>query len=172
MADSNSRRTFAGQLPSTPSSYSELLAGHSSDEDTESSCLAYGFLRGMDARALAVQLRFRNGNCLWFSYHCLLSWRFNPSVGLLLKFSGDVVSLVLIQGSNLDVAPDKSIPALTELLPRHRLTWVREMDEDELRQAGEGGPTIDRIDAGEFETVEEQKVWLEKRAPAFVSPSP
>ena len=51
--------------------------------------------------------------------------------------------------------------------PRHRIDWVREMDEDELRKAGEGEPTIDGIDIAEFQTAEEQREWL-KRGPAFL----
>ena len=69
----------------------------------EGSCPAFGFLRGLDARALAVEFRSRTGNSDWFAYSCLVCWRFNRSAGLLLKFiTGDGVNLVLIQGSNLD----------------------------------------------------------------------
>ena len=39
---------------------------------------------------------------MWFPYSWLGPWRYDPSEGLLLKFSGDVVYLVLIKGSNLD----------------------------------------------------------------------
>jgi hypothetical protein len=42
------------------------------------------------------------------------------------------------------------------------------MDEDELRQVGEGGPTIDAIRIAEFETVKEQRDWLKRHAPAFL----
>ena len=50
----------------------------------------------------AVEFRFRDGNSTWFPYAWLGPWRYNPSEGLLLKFSGDLVYLVLIRGSNLD----------------------------------------------------------------------
>ena len=53
-------------------------------------------------------------------------------------------------------------------LQRHRVVWVREMDEDELRKAGEGGPTIDAIDVAEFESQEQLSEWLTKNVPAFV----
>ena len=46
--------------------------------------------------------------------------------------------------------------------------YVREMDEDELRQAGSLEPTIDRIEVVEFESQEEQREWLAKHAPAFL----
>ncbi len=52
--------------------------------------------------AAAVEFRFRDGNSMWFNYSWLGTWQYNPSEGLLLKFSGDLVYLVLIRGSNLD----------------------------------------------------------------------
>ena len=57
---------------------------------------------GHPRRADAVEFRFRDGNSRWFPYSWLGTWQYNPSDGLLLKFSGDVVYLVLIRGSNLD----------------------------------------------------------------------
>jgi hypothetical protein len=139
-------------------------------DGAEASCPAFGFLRGLDARALAVEFRLRTGNSEWFAYSCLVLWRFTPSAGLLLKFTtGDGVSLVLIQGSNLDAPVGEAQMNLTDCgLQRHRIVYVREMDEMELRRAREGEPTIDRIDIAEFETAEEQREWLQARAPVFV----
>ena len=139
-------------------------------EEEEESCPGFGFLRGLDVRAVAVEFRLRSGNSEWFSYSCLVSWRFNPSAGLLLKFtSGDVTSLVLISGSNLDAPVGQAQVNLTDRgLQRHRILYVREMDEAESRRAGREAPSIDRIDIADFETVEEQNEWLKARAPAFV----
>ncbi len=138
------------------------------DEDEES-CPAFGFLRGIRERALAVEIRLRNGNSEWFPYSLLGPWRYNPSAGLLLKFTGDLVTLVLIRGSNLDALVNQGTINLTDRgLQRHRITWVREMDEEELRRVGEEGPTIDRIDVAEFESQEQLTEWLRKNAPEFV----
>ncbi len=71
-------------------------------EEAEASCAAFGYLRGIRDQAAAVEFRFRDGNSTWFPYGWLGPWRYNPSEGLLLKFSGDLVYLVLIRGSNLD----------------------------------------------------------------------
>jgi hypothetical protein len=137
-------------------------------ESGEGECPAFGYLRGLDARALAVEFRFRDGNSDWYSYGLLSNWRHNPSVGLLLKFTSDVTTLVLIRGSNLDaLVDDKAINLTDRGFQRHRILWVREMGEGELRQVGEGGPTIDRIDVGEFETEDELRQWLSKAAPTF-----
>ena len=113
---------------------------------------------------MAVEFRLKNGNSEWFPYSCLVSFRYDPSAGLLLKFTGDVVTLVLISGSNLDAPVGQGQANLTDRgLQRHRILFVREMDEGELRQVGERGPTIDRIDIGEFETADEQREWPKKR---------
>jgi hypothetical protein len=136
----------------------------------EGSCCAFGFLRGLDARALAVEFRSRTGNSDWFAYSCLVWWRFNPSAGLLLKFTtGDGVSLVLIHGSNLDAPVGGASVNLTYRgFQRHRILWVREMDEDELRRAGKGEPTVDRIDVAAFDSQEKLREWVSQMAPAFV----
>ena len=39
-----------------------------SEEEEEESCLAFGFLRGLNERSLALELRFRSGDSEWFPY--------------------------------------------------------------------------------------------------------
>jgi hypothetical protein len=143
------------------------LPGRKADDET-SSCAAYTYLRGLHERALAVEFRFRTGDCEFFPYSLLGPWRYNPSVGLLLRYSGDNVTLVLIRGSNLDALVNDSVNLTDRGFQRHRILAVREMDEVALQKAGEGQPTVDRIDIGEFETAEEQRAWLAKLAPPFV----
>jgi hypothetical protein len=139
------------------------------DEYGEASCSAFGYLRGIRERADAIEVRFQNGNSTWFPYSWLGEWKFNPSDGLLLKFSGDLVYLVLVRGSNLDrPLSDTTTNLTTSGLQRHRIVWMREMSEEEIRQVGESGPTIDRIEIAEFESNADLKAWLEANAPAFV----
>ena len=57
-------------------------------EEAEAECRAFGYLRGIRDHSAAVEFRFRDGNSMWFPYSWLGTWRFNPSEGLLLKFSG------------------------------------------------------------------------------------
>lgn len=139
-------------------------------EADEASSAAFGYRRGLRERAEAVEFRLRDGNSVWFPYHWLGVWKFNPSVGLLLRFSGDVNYLVLIRGSNLDRPPgDANIDLIRTGLQRHRVLWVREMTEEEIGQVGENGPTIDSINIVEFESHAELKEWLGKTAPAFLT---
>lgn len=139
-------------------------------EGVEAFCAAFGYLRGIRERADAVEFRFRDGNSVWFPYNWLGAWRFNPSEGLLLKFSGDLVYLVLIRGSNLDrPLNDAAIDLARAGLQRHRVLWVQEMSEQDIRQVGDSGPTIDSIEVAEFESHEALKAWLGKTAPAFLA---
>jgi hypothetical protein len=138
-------------------------------EEAGSSSAAFGWLRGIKDLPGAVEFRFRDGNSTWFPYGWLGPWQYNPSEGLLLKFSGDLVYLVLIKGSNLDKPVSEGGINLTSGgLQRHRVAWVREMTEADIRQVGESGPTIDTIQVVEFESQNALKEWLQKTAPAFV----
>src|SRR5689334_3309592 len=84
------------------------LPGRKADDEA-ASCPAYTYLRGLHERALAVEFRLRTGNREFFPYSLLGPWRYNPSVGLLLKYSGDNVTLLLIRGSNLDALVNDSV---------------------------------------------------------------
>src|SRR5579885_1319541 len=129
-------------------------------EETEVSCGAFGYLRGIRDLPGALELRFRDGNSTWFPYGWLGPWWYDPSEGLLLKFSGDLVYLVLIRGSNLDKPlHEGSINLTCGGLQRHRVSWIREMAEADIRRVGETGPTIDSITIAEFETHEALREW-------------
>ncbi len=137
-------------------------------DSEEDACSAFGYLRGVRDRAFFLQLRFHNGNSDFFPYSWLGPFRHNPSAGLLLKFTGDVLTLVLIRGSNLDGLVNRGSVNLTDRgLQRQRISWIREMDELELRKAKPGEPTIDRIEVAEFETHEEMATWIKTHAPLF-----
>src|SRR5580692_2982437 len=125
-------------------------------EGVEDKCEAFGYLRGLKDSSASVEFRFRDGNSTWFSYALLGTWQFNPSEGLLLKFSGDLVYLVLIRGSNLDKPLNEGAINLTHAgLQRHRVLWIREMTKEEIVRVGESGPTIDSIEIAAFESQEE-----------------
>lgn len=137
-------------------------------EAGEASCPAFGYLRGIRERADAIEFRLRNGNSVWFPYNWLGTWQFNPSEGLLLKFSGDLVYLVLIRGSALDKPlGEANIDLIRAGLQRHRVLWVREMSEEDIRLVGDTGPTIDSIVVAEFESHDALKDWLAANSPGF-----
>src|SRR5579871_5888918 len=143
---------------------------HEADgEEVEASCEAFGYLRGIRDHATSVEFRFRDGNSDFFPYGLMGVWQYNPSEGLLLKFAGDLVYVVLIRGSNLDKPLKEGSINLTHAgLQRHRVLWIREMSKDEIRRVGETGPTVDSIEFAGFETTDALKEWVSKKAPAFV----
>jgi hypothetical protein len=139
-------------------------------EEVEVSCGAFGYLRGVRDVPGTLEFRFRDGNSVFFPYGWLGPWRYNPSEGLLLKFSGDLVYLVLIRGSNLDKPiTEGAINLTTGGLQRSRVVWIREMSEEDVRQVGDSGPTIDSIQVAEFESQAALKEWVSTNAPAFVT---
>src|ERR1700681_3600519 len=102
-------------------------------EEAEVSCGAFGYLRGIRDLPGSVEFRFRTGESVWFAYSLLGTWRYNPSEGLLLKFSGDMVYLVLIRGSNLDKPLNEgAINLTTGGLQRSRVVWIREMSKEDI----------------------------------------
>jgi hypothetical protein len=141
------------------------------EEDvTEASCAAFGYLRGLREASASVEFRFRDGNSIWFPYGLMGPWQYNPSEGLLLKFSGDVGYMVLIRGSNLDKPLNEGAINLTNAgLQRHRVLWIREMTQEDVQRVGETGPTIDSIDVGEFTSQEERREWIKNNAPSFLA---
>lgn len=153
-----------------PSGIAEILQSKEPDsEGTEVASPAFGYLRGIRERGASLELRFRDGTSIWFSYSSLGMWQYNPSAGLLLNFSGKTEYLVLIQGSNLDKPLKEGSINLTHAgLQRHRVLFVREMSKEEIQEVGDTGPTIDQIQVVEFESKAERKEWISKYAPAFV----
>ena len=155
-------RSRNGHAAASPNKEAEAEGG-------EASCGAFGYLRGIREQSAAVELRFRSGNSIWFPYSWLGNWQYNPSDGLLLKFSGDLVYLVLIRGSNIDRPLNEGTINLTQAgLQRHRVLWIREMSRYEICAVGETAPTIDSIEVAEFESNADLKAWLGKHAPEFV----
>jgi hypothetical protein len=152
------------ERPALPSANKDSEA-----DGAEASCAAFGYLRGIQDQAAAVEFRFRGGNSMFFPYGWLGTWQYNPSEGLLLKFSGDIVYLVLIRGSNLDRPLNEGSINLTRGgLQRHRVLWLREMTDEEIKQVGDKGPTIDSIEVAPFDSHDALKEWLSKKAPAFM----
>jgi hypothetical protein len=149
---------------------SELLQSgqDATGKGSEAWGVGFGCLRSPLEQLAAIEFRLRGGNRIWLSYHWLGSWHYNPSEGLLLKFSGDLVYLVVIRGSNLDTPSRGSSINLPTGLQQHRVLWVREMAEDEVREVGDAGPTIGSIQVAEFESNKELKEWLRQNVPAFL----
>ena len=170
MADETS--TFQKRLQNILKQDQSTVNGLNRDSDVdgaEASCAAFGYLRGLHEQSNAIEFRFRNGNSQFFPYSSMGAWKHNPSEGLLLKFTGDLVYVVLIRGSNLDQRLNEgAIDLMRGGLQRHRVLWLREMTEDDIKRVGETGPTIDSIEVAEFDSPAALKEWVSKKAPTFL----
>lgn len=134
------------------------------EEEEEGTCSAFGYVRGLNSRCLMVEFRKRNGNRMALPYSWLGLTTLDPSQGITLKFAGDTVYRVTIEGSNLGQAVEPSVNLYEKGLLRHRITWIREMDPEELKRIGGKAPTIDRIRIEEFRPGgewEEKQGWVE-----------
>jgi hypothetical protein len=172
MTDDKDKPTYQerlkGILHSDRAAPSSPMKDHDAD-GAEASCAAFGYLRGIREQAESLELRFKGGTSRWFSYGLLGTWQHNPSEGLLLQFSGAVMYLVLIRGSNLDKPLNEGSINLTRGgLQRHRILWVREMTDEEIKQVGDTGPSIDSIEVAALESQDAIKDWLSKKAPTFL----
>ncbi len=132
------------------------------EDPDEDECRAFGFLRGIRDRSLCLELRFLNGDRQLFPYSWLGPVKYNPSVGILLKFVGDLIYLVLIQGSNLNSMVKNGMTLFDRGLHRQRVIWIREMSEREVQRADEGETLIDHIRVFSYRADEEPKghEWL------------
>jgi hypothetical protein len=168
MRDDITQKDRWQQNPPSPG-LSGILQSKEGDTEGVAACKAFGYLRGIRDHAAAVEFRFRNGNSTWFPYSWLGNWCFNPSEGLLVKFSGDLVYLVLIKGSNLDrPLKDGAVTLAHAGFQRHRLLWVREMTDEEIRHVGETEPTIDSIQVAGFESQAALRQWVNQNAALFM----
>ena len=154
-------RSMAGLTRSTPSPDRNDAAPELPSDEEE--CPAFGYLRGIRDRSLSLEFRFADGNCQAFPYSWLGPLIYNPSAGLLLKFVGDLIYLVLIEGTNLNTLVNGSVSLSDRGIQRHRVAWVREMNRQQTQQAGKGEVVIDRIRIVSYPPDEEPKNvdWLE-----------
>ena len=135
-------RNRAGQ--SRSNSPLDRVAAADGDGDEEE-CGCFGYLRGIRDTALSLEFRFANGNREAFPYCWLGPATYNPSTGLLLKFVGDLIYLVLLEGSNLNALVNGAVNLYDRGIQRHRITWVREMTRQQVERAAEGEATVERM---------------------------
>lgn len=95
------------------------------DPDAFDDCGCYGLLRGAKERAVMLDLQFQSGNRVAFAYALFERATYDPSAGLALRFYGVEVKLI---GRNLDRAGESGTGLLDSLL-RHRVPWIREVEE-------------------------------------------
>lgn len=116
---------------------------NASDETEIEDFGTFGFLRGSRERAAMLELRRKDGNILAVPYGWLEKIEFNPSEGITLYVAGNKVR---ITGRNLNCEGTRPKIKLFEGIARHRVPWVREINEPESMRARDGDTVVDLID--------------------------
>jgi len=95
------------------------------DVDTLEDCGSFGFLRGTRDRSLMIDFRYLSGSHDSFSYATLERVSYEPTEGMTLFFLGVQVQLI---GRNLATAQASGV-SLLEAIQRHRVPWIRQVEE-------------------------------------------
>ena len=127
--------------------FAQQLGRHHHDDDGDDldasdNCGAFGWLRDSKERAYMLEIRRKDGNITALGYAWLERCEFNPSEGITLRFTGQVVRLV---GRNLNREMRPHLK-LFEGLVRHRIPWIQEADEPTAMTAGKQATVIESIE--------------------------
>lgn len=102
---------------------------------------AFGWLRGIRDRAIMLELLLKDGSITALDYHLLQRADFNPSDGITLHFGQTVVK---ITGGNLNAESPRGARLFTGIV-RHRVPWVKELDEPAAVEVPKGATVIEAI---------------------------
>ena len=105
---------------------------------------AFGWLRGVQDRAIMLEIRHKDGSITARGYSWLQGADFDPSTGITLNFSGERFS---ITGRNLNAEARQNIRLFAGIL-RHRVPWIQEADRPTVMAAGKDAVVIEAISAG------------------------
>jgi hypothetical protein len=115
----------------------------SMDGDGVEDLVAFGWLRGVQERAIMLEIRHKDGRITAKGYSWLQSAEFDPSTGITLNFSGETVT---IKGRNLGGEARPNIRLFAGIL-RHRVPWIQEADGATVIQAAKDAVVIEEVKA-------------------------
>jgi hypothetical protein len=113
----------------------------SMDGDGVEDLIAFGWLRGVQERAIMLEIRHKDGRITAKGYSWLQSAEFDPSTGITLNFSGETVT---IEGRNLGGEARPNIRLFAGIL-RHRVPWIQEADGAAVIQAAKDTVIIEEV---------------------------
>jgi hypothetical protein len=102
---------------------------------------AFGWLRGVQDRAVMLEIRHKDGRITGKGYSWLQSAEFDPSTGIVLDFSGEKITIV---GRNLNAEARPNIRLFAGIL-RHRVPWIQEADGPAVLQADKDAVVIEAV---------------------------
>jgi hypothetical protein len=101
----------------------------------------FGVLRGVAERAVALELRQRDGSIKAIGYAWIERYEYEPSEGIKLFASGTEIAII---GRNLNKEVRANL-RLFEAIVRHRVPWLCEVDESAALQAPKTATLIESI---------------------------
>jgi hypothetical protein len=113
----------------------------SMDGDGVEDLVAFGWLRGVQERAIMLEIRHKDGRITAKGYSWLQSAEFDPSTGITLNFSGETVT---IKGRNLGGEARPNIRLFAGIV-RHRVPWIQEADGAAVIEAAKDAVVIEEI---------------------------
>jgi hypothetical protein len=102
---------------------------------------AFGWLRGVQERAVMLEIRHKDGRISAFGYAWLDQADFDPSDGITLHFSGKSLT---IAGRNLNAEIRPNLRLFAGIL-RHRVPWIQEADGAALIEAAKDAIIIEEV---------------------------
>lgn len=129
---------YAGpRRPVTAEAADGRIAEGESAEDFGS----FGWLRGIRDRAPSLELRRKDGGIVAIPYHWIERVELDPSGTIVLKAQGERITL---KGRNLNSESRPNL-RLFEGITRHRVPWVRELDQAAAMQVDDKATVIESI---------------------------
>jgi hypothetical protein len=113
----------------------------SPDGDGVEDLVAFGWLRGVQERAIMLELRHKDGRITAKGYSWLQGAEFDPSSGITLNFSGETVT---IKGRNLGGEARPNIRLFAGIV-RHRVPWIQEADGAAVMEAAKDAVVIEEV---------------------------
>ena len=102
---------------------------------------AFGWLRGVQDRAIMLEIRHKDGSVTAKGYSWLQSAEFDGSNGIMLNFSGETIR---ISGRNLNAEVRPNVRLFAGIL-RHRVPWIQEAEGTAVIQAAKDAVVIEEV---------------------------
>jgi hypothetical protein len=113
----------------------------SADAEAADDFGAFGWLRGVQDRAIMLEIRHKDGSVTAKGYSWLQSAEFDGSNGIMLNFSGETIR---ISGRNLNAEVRPNVRLFAGIL-RHRVPWIQEAEGTAVIQAAKDAVVIEEV---------------------------
>ena len=114
---------------------------NSAEGDSVEDYGAFGWLRGLQDRAIMLEIRLKDGRIKGRGYSWLQGVDFDGDGTITLNFSGETVT---IKGRNLNGEARSNVRLLAGLL-RHRVPWIQEADGADVLEAAKDKVVIEEV---------------------------